>query len=135
MYERILVPLDGSKVGEAALPYVEELVSKLLPAVKVEVTLLDTREESQPSENTLVLVLKETEVAIPMESMVNLEAERKRLEKEIGQSQAELAQLEARLNNKEFLTKAPAAVVDKERQKLYTLTDKLERLRQQILKY
>ena len=40
MYERILVPLDGSKVGEAALPYVEELVSKLLPAVKVEVTLL-----------------------------------------------------------------------------------------------
>ena len=40
MYERILVPLDGSKVGEAALPYVEELVSKLSPEVKVEVTLL-----------------------------------------------------------------------------------------------
>lgn len=39
MYERILVPLDGSKVGEAALPYLEELVVKLLPAVKVEVTL------------------------------------------------------------------------------------------------
>jgi len=40
MYERILVPLDGSKVGEAALPYVEELVSKLAPKAKVEVTLL-----------------------------------------------------------------------------------------------
>ncbi len=39
MYKRILVPLDGSKVGEAALPQVEELVSKLLPVVKVEVTL------------------------------------------------------------------------------------------------
>ncbi len=39
MYERILIPLDGSKVGEAALPYVEELVSKLSPALKVEVTL------------------------------------------------------------------------------------------------
>ena len=39
MYERILVPLDGSKIGEAALPYVEELVSKLSPGVKVEVTL------------------------------------------------------------------------------------------------
>jgi len=39
MYEKILVPLDGSKVGEAALPYVEELVSKLSPALKVEVTL------------------------------------------------------------------------------------------------
>ena len=39
MYERILVPLDGSRVGEAALPYVEDLISKLSPEVKVEVTL------------------------------------------------------------------------------------------------
>jgi len=39
MEERILVPLDGSKVGEAALLHVEELVSKLSPEVKVEVTL------------------------------------------------------------------------------------------------
>ena len=40
MIERILIPLDGSKVGETALPYVEELVSKLAPGVKTEVTLL-----------------------------------------------------------------------------------------------
>ncbi len=40
MNERILVPLDGSKVGETALPYVDALVSKLSPEVKVEVTLL-----------------------------------------------------------------------------------------------
>ncbi len=40
MSERILLPLDGSKVGEAALPYVEDLVTKFLPAPKVEVTLI-----------------------------------------------------------------------------------------------
>ena len=40
MYERILVPLDGSKTGEAALPFVEELVSKLRPELKAEITLL-----------------------------------------------------------------------------------------------
>ena len=40
MEEKIVVPLDGSKVGEAALPYVEEIVSKLSPEVKVEVILL-----------------------------------------------------------------------------------------------
>ena len=39
MYARILVPLDGSKIGEAALPNVEELVSNLAPGLKVEVTL------------------------------------------------------------------------------------------------
>jgi len=40
MYDRILVPLDGSKLGEAALPYIEELVSKLSTGQKAEVTLL-----------------------------------------------------------------------------------------------
>jgi len=40
MDERIIVPLDGSKVGEAALPYVEDIVSKMSPEVKVEITLL-----------------------------------------------------------------------------------------------
>ena len=40
MYERILVPLDGSQVGEAALPSVKELIAKMAPTIKVEVTLL-----------------------------------------------------------------------------------------------
>ena len=39
MFERILVPLDGSKVGEAALPYVEELIAKLKSELQIEVTL------------------------------------------------------------------------------------------------
>ena len=40
MKEKILVPLDGSEVGEAALPYVENLIEKFLPEPKVEVTLM-----------------------------------------------------------------------------------------------
>ena len=40
MYEKILVPLDGSKFSESSLPYVEDLVSKLSPATKVEIILL-----------------------------------------------------------------------------------------------
>ena len=40
MYERILIPLDSSRIGEAALVYVEELVGKLSPKTEVEVTLL-----------------------------------------------------------------------------------------------
>lgn len=39
MFERILIPLDGSKVGEAALPVIEGLMSRLSPETKVEVTL------------------------------------------------------------------------------------------------
>ncbi|MDP6500929.1 MAG: universal stress protein [Dehalococcoidales bacterium] len=40
MPEKILVPLDGSKAGETALPYVEELISKMASGNKVVVTLI-----------------------------------------------------------------------------------------------
>ncbi|MFC2011424.1 universal stress protein [Chloroflexota bacterium] len=40
MVKKIVIPLDGSKVGEAALSYVEKLVANFLPETKVEVTLL-----------------------------------------------------------------------------------------------
>jgi len=40
MFERVLVPLDGSKVGEAAIPVINQLVEKCGPGVKVEITLL-----------------------------------------------------------------------------------------------
>ena len=39
MSERILIPLDGSTFGKAALSYVEELISRLAPEEKVEITL------------------------------------------------------------------------------------------------
>ena len=42
MYQRILVPLDGSKVGEAALPVIEGLLTRLSPQVKVEITLFQS---------------------------------------------------------------------------------------------
>ncbi len=41
MYERILVPLDGSKIAEAILPNVKDIVSKMSPEIQVEVTLLE----------------------------------------------------------------------------------------------
>jgi valyl-tRNA synthetase len=93
------------------------------------VTFLERREEA-PDENVLALVLKSSEVIMPMESMVDLQAERKRLQQEIEQSRAEVARLEARLKDKAFLTKAPPSVVDKERDKLKERKDKLERLKQ-----
>jgi nucleotide-binding universal stress UspA family protein len=39
MFERILVPLDGSKIGEAALDHVERLIARIAPDVKTEVII------------------------------------------------------------------------------------------------
>ena len=122
----------AGKLLPAITPYAQaiETLARARP-----VTILESREENPPGEDALVLVLKETELVIPMAGLIDLEAEKKRLETEVAQSQAEVVRLEARLNNSDFLTRAPAAVVEKERQKCYALIDKIARLRQQILKY
>ena len=40
MFKHVLVPLDGSKVGEAALPVVDQLCDKLVSGTQMEITLL-----------------------------------------------------------------------------------------------
>ena len=40
MFSRVLVPLDGSKVGESAIPVILQLVDKLAKGAKVEVILI-----------------------------------------------------------------------------------------------
>ncbi|MBN1176771.1 MAG: valine--tRNA ligase [Dehalococcoidales bacterium] len=95
------------------------------------VTFMEGEPGDKAGDNTLVLPLARATVVIPMASMFDIEAERKRVEKELQQAQNEADRLEGRLKDKSFLTKAPEAVIEKERQKLYTLKDKLEKLKQQ----
>jgi valyl-tRNA synthetase len=95
------------------------------------VSFLKGEPVEKAGDNTLVLPLAQTTVVIPMASMFDLEAERKRMEKALEQTQAEVNRLKDRLNDKAFLTKAPEVVIEKERQKLYTLSEKLEKLKQQ----
>ena len=125
------VQIFADKLTPAINPYTETIqtLARARP-----ITFLKQRSEGASREESLVSVLKEAEVIIPMSSMFDLEAERGRLQKEIDQSQAEMDRLKARLDNQEFLAKAPKIVIDKERQKLYTITDRLERLREQISK-
>ncbi len=98
---------------------------------RARVAVIDAEKE-RTTENALALVLPEAEVVIPMASMVDLEAEKKRLSQEIEQTQAEVARLEVMLNDKAFLAKAPAAVVDKERARLAVRKDNLRRLTEHL---
>jgi valyl-tRNA synthetase len=116
----------AGELTSAITPYspVIQTLAKARP-----VSFLKKREEAT-TENALALVLKSSEVIIPMESMVDLAAERERLEQEIAQAGADVSRLAARLEDKAFLTKAPPAVVNKERDKLAERKDRLERLKQ-----
>jgi valyl-tRNA synthetase len=95
-------------------------------------TFLEQRRQSGPDDNVLVCVLKDAEVIIPMASMVDVAAQRIRLQKEADQNEAERIRLEARLEDGQFLTRAPAVIVEKERAKLASILDRLTRLRQEL---
>jgi valyl-tRNA synthetase len=94
--------------------------------------ILNRTQRQVKEENALVLVLKEAEVVLPWAGMVDMVAERDRLEGEIGTLGNQIERLEQRLKDKAFVAKAPAAVVDKEREKLQSFKDKLLRLKQEL---
>jgi len=90
-------------------------------------TFLKKRPEAPAGDDTLVLLLKDAELLITLDA-VDLEAEKARLAGEIEQTRAQLARLKTRLEDEAFVSRAPAAVVEKERQKLRELAEKLDRL-------
>jgi valyl-tRNA synthetase len=104
-----------------------ETLAKARPLAILNRTQRQTKEEK-----ALVLVLKEAEVVLPWAGMVDVVAERDRLEGEIGTLGNQIERLEQRLKDKAFVAKAPAAVVDKEREKLQSFKDKLLRLKQEL---
>ena len=68
------------------------------------------------------------EVVVPLEGLIDLDAERNRLTKELQKVQKEHAGLEKRLNNAEFLKKAPDDVVEKGKADMQAAAEKMERI-------
>ncbi len=79
-----------------------------------EVELVDSYADS-----TAVQIITDSAVAyIPLADMIDFEAERKRLTTELEKNANEIKRVEAKLANEGFTSKAPAAVIEGERQKL-----------------
>jgi valyl-tRNA synthetase len=120
--------------------YTGELLSSLIPQTNMieilakarPLTILDRQKRESTKDTDLVLVLKEAEVVVPLAGMVDRLAEEQRLTKESQEIKERMAQLEARLGDKTFLSKAPSQVVEKEKRKLSMLEDKLKRLDQEL---
>jgi valyl-tRNA synthetase len=62
---------------------------------------------------------------------IDLDAERDRLDKEIARLQSEISKAKSKLGNESFVARAPAAVVQQERERLSNFESTLERLHEQ----
>ncbi len=73
-------------------------------------------------------------IYIPMAELVDFEAERKRLNKELEEVEKKLAQINGKLNNQGFLSKAPANVIEEQKANQIKLNEKAELLKASIQK-
>ncbi|GAB6843933.1 valyl-tRNA synthetase [Methylorubrum rhodinum] len=72
--------------------------------------------ESAPK-NSVQLLVRGSVAALPLEGIVDLAAEVARLKKEGGKARAEIAKLDGKLNNADFIARAPEEVVDEQRER------------------
>ena len=115
------------------LPYITSQAKAIETLARARpLAILNRQERKAGKEKVLILVLKEAEVLLPWTGMIDQLAEKKRLIKEKKLTQARIAQLNTRLRDNAFLTKAPPHIVEKEKQKLYLLKDKFERLKSEL---
>ncbi len=90
------------------------------------------QEAVRPKQALTAIITEGIEVYLPLEGVIDLEAETARLEKELNQVQAEIKKTEGKLNNPSFVDKAPDEVVAKEKLRREEQESRLTKLRQRL---
>ncbi|WP_044099094.1 hypothetical protein, partial [Xanthomonas citri] len=79
-------------------------------------------------------IVGELTLLVPLEGLVDMDAERTRLDKEIRRVEGEIGKCNGKLGSATFVQNAPAAVVEQERARLNDWTTQLTGLREQRAK-
>ncbi len=88
--------------------------------------------DSCDDEGTVRIVTNACEIFLPLADIVDLDAERERLSKELANAENEIKRAEGKLANAEFVSKAPEKVVNAEKEKLVKFQELAEKLRASI---
>jgi valyl-tRNA synthetase len=101
-----------------------EVLRLLLNAEAVEVSV-----NYQPGKNTLTVRTELGDLFLPLEGLIDKEAETARLKKELEKIEAEAAKVEQKLANPNFTQKAPANVLQEHQQRLAEWQSKREHVK------
>jgi valyl-tRNA synthetase len=83
----------------------------------------------EPAKTDVVAVAEGLEIILPLDGIVDFEAEKKRIEKEIAKFEAELSKLDGMLGNAGFMARAPEHVVAEQKARKEVILQDLEKLR------
>lgn len=92
------------------------------------ITVLGEGDEAPMSATGLI---GQMELLIPMKGLIDKDAELARIQKALDKLGGDLARVQGKLSNDKFVSKAPAAVIDKEKAKLAEFESTKEKLEQQ----
>lgn len=87
--------------------------------------------ESKPAQS-IASVVQNMEVYLPLRDLIDIDAEKAKLDKKIGKLAKDKQQAERKLSNEKFISKAPADVVEKEKQKHEEIATQLNILRKLV---
>lgn len=93
---------------------------------------LDLREDGDQISNAKSAFVAGLQIYLPLAGMLDFEAEKKRLSKELDQKVKFVSSLEAKLSNPGFVDKAPAEVVEQNRLRLGEEKELIAQLKEQI---
>ncbi|HBN38503.1 MAG TPA: valine--tRNA ligase [Ruminococcaceae bacterium] len=82
--------------------------------------------------NTVTIITDDAKIYIPMGDLVDFEAEKKRLEKELAQAQDKLDFINKKLSNPGFVNKAPEKVVNQNKADAAKLEEKIANIKNSI---
>ena len=85
-------------------------------------------------EGSVSVVTADATIYLPLAELVDFEAERKRLNKELAEAEKKLGFIENKLNNPGFLAKAPEKVIAEQKEQGAKLKEKIALLKSSIEK-
>jgi len=88
--------------------------------------------DGQKPANSVGAVVGGVQIYLELAGLIDVEAEKKRVEKEIAESEKYIKGLEVKLGNKEFLDNAPEEIIAKENEKLSSAIEKIKKLKDQL---
>jgi len=119
---------DASETTRARLTTHDALIRRLARLSSIEA--IDTEAQLQEVvRGAAQAVVDEATAILPLSGVIDLDQERARLSKEAGKLDSEIAKLRKKLENEQFLAKAPPEVVEEQRDRLsetLRLKEKLE---------
>ena len=93
-----------------------------------------TDDEGRKNSENIAIVLDKAEIQLPLKELVDFEKELKRLQKDKKDAEAELKRAKGKLSNQGFVSKAPAKLIEEEKEKVTKYEEILKTVEEQIAK-